>query len=104
MEGLWQAGAKVRAYDPKAAEETMRIFGQRNDLVLVEEPEEAYQQADALIIMTEWKVFRSPDFAKMKASLREPVIFDGRNIFNPEMMEELGFTYYSIGRKPIIKK
>jgi len=104
MEGLWQAGAKIRAYDPKAAEETRRIYGERPDLSFVEEPDEAYSGADALIIMTEWKVFRSPDFARIKKGMHDPVIFDGRNIFDPVIMEEFGFTYYSIGRKPINKK
>lgn len=101
MEGLWQAGAKIQAYDPKAMEETKHIYGQRDDLVFVDEPEAAYANADALIIMTEWNVFRSPDFSKIKEKMRAAVVFDGRNIYSPEMMKELGFVYYSIGRKPI---
>ena len=102
MEGLWQAGATVQAYDPKAMEETKRIYGQRKDLVFVDEPEDAYVNADALIIMTEWNVFRSPDFNKIKQKMRSAVVFDGRNIYSPDMMKELGFVYYSIGRNPIV--
>ena len=102
MEGLWQAGAKVVAYDPKAMEETQRIYAQRDDLRFVDEPEEAYANADALIIMTEWNVFRSPDFTKMKNNMRSAVVFDGRNVYSPKLMEELGFVYYSIGRKPVV--
>lgn len=101
MEGLWQAGAKVQVYDPKAMDETRRIYGQRDDLLFVEQPDAAYENADALIIMTEWNVFRSPDFNKMKLKMRNAVVFDGRNIYSPEMMKEQGFIYYSIGRKSI---
>ncbi len=100
MEELWKEGVIVRAYDPVAMEESRRIYGERSDLILVEHPEEALQGADALAVMTEWMVFRSPDFDRIKEDLRQPVIFDGRNIYNPEVMEQLGFTYYSIGRRP----
>ncbi|MDH5182021.1 MAG: UDP-glucose/GDP-mannose dehydrogenase family protein [Gammaproteobacteria bacterium] len=98
MEMLWQAGAKVQAFDPKAMEETHRIYGDDPKLKLCTSQDETLQDADALVIVTEWNVFRSPDFDKIKANLAEPVIFDGRNIFDPDMMTELGFTYYSIGR------
>ena len=77
MEALWQAGAKVRAYDPQAAEEALRIYGERNDLEICESSEEALVGADALTIVTEWKAFRSPDFEKMKTLLENPLIFDG---------------------------
>ncbi len=100
MEELWRAGARVRAYDPVAMEEAQRIYGERDDLDLVEHPDEALKGADALAVVTEWMVFRSPDFEMMKSALTSPVIFDGRNIYNPDMMEQLGFTYYSIGRLP----
>lgn len=100
MEELWQAGATVRAYDPVAMDEARRIYGDRPDLVLVEHPDEALKGADALAIMTEWMVFRSPDFELIRNSLKEPVIFDGRNIYNPDMVEQLGISYYSIGRRP----
>ncbi|MCW8815713.1 MAG: UDP-glucose/GDP-mannose dehydrogenase family protein [Chlorobium sp.] len=100
LEELWAAGVKVRAYDPVAMHEAKRIYGERNDLILVDNPEEALKGADALVIVTEWKVFMSPDFELIKQELASPVIFDGRNIYNPDMMEQLGFSYYSIGRLP----
>lgn len=100
MEELWAAGATVRAYDPVAMDEARRIYGDRPELVLVEHPEEALKGADALAILTEWMVFRSPDFDMIKSSLKEPVIFDGRNIYNPDMVEQAGLSYYSIGRRP----
>ena len=98
MEALWAAGAQVQAFDPVAMEEAGRIFGQRSDLVLCETLEDTLNGADALVILTEWSVFRSPDFERIKHSLSEPVIFDGRNLYNPAMMKTLGFEYYGIGR------
>lgn len=98
MESLWQGGAKVQAFDPEAQDEAKRIYGERDDLKLCSSPEETLKDADALIIATEWNVFRSPDFEKMKTLLKEAVIFDGRNLYEPEFMNMLGFTYYGIGR------
>jgi UDPglucose 6-dehydrogenase len=98
MDALWAAGARVRAYDPEAREEAQRIYGQREDLVLCDTPEEALSGADALAILTEWKVFRSPDFEKIRSLLAEPVIFDGRNIYDPAFLASNGFRYYAIGR------
>jgi len=98
MESLWQAGAKVQAYDPEAMEETQRIYGDRADLTLTETPETAIINADALVVVTEWKAFRSPDFNLIKQSLNTPTIFDGRNLYDPESMRQLGFDYYAIGR------
>jgi UDPglucose 6-dehydrogenase len=77
MEQLWDAGARVRAFDPEAADEARRIYGEREDLVLVGRPYEALEGADALVIVTEWKAFRSPDFARVKSLLSTPAIFDG---------------------------
>ncbi len=102
MEKLWEAGAVVNAFDPKAIEETQRIYGQRTDLKYCHTPESAIDGADALVVITEWNLFRSPDFDLLKTKLKAPVIFDGRNIYNPPMMKELGFVYYSIGRDPVI--
>jgi UDPglucose 6-dehydrogenase len=99
MEALWQAGADVRAYDPEAMQECRRIYGQRSDLTLAGTPEAPLHQADALIIVTEWQHFRAPDFDLIKNALNEPVIFDGRNLFDPARMAKHGITYYSIGRK-----
>lgn len=99
METLWQAGAKVRAHDPKALDECRRIYGDRQDLVLCEDKEEALQGADALLLVTEWKSFRAPDFAMVKATLKEPVIFDGRNIYDPVIAARHGLTIYGVGRR-----
>ncbi len=98
MEQLWAAGAKIKAYDPEAMNETQRIYGHREDLELMGTKESALQNADALIICTEWQNFRAPDFDVIKKALKEPVIFDGRNLFDPERLEKRGFTYYGIGR------
>ncbi|KAF1005776.1 MAG: UDP-glucose 6-dehydrogenase TuaD [Luteibacter sp.] len=98
IEKLWEAGAQVRAFDPEAAEETRRIYGERDDLRLVERPYEALEGADALVIVTEWKAFRSPDFARVKSLLRVPVVFDGRNLYDPAVVEDAGIAYYGIGR------
>jgi UDPglucose 6-dehydrogenase len=98
MEALWDAGASVRAYDPAARDEVQRIYGERPDLVLCRHAEEAWNGADALAIVTEWREFRSPDFAKLKATLREPVIFDGRNLYDPKWLKGLGIEYFAIGR------
>ena len=98
MEALWAAGANVRAFDPQAREETGRLYGERDDLVLCEEATDALRGADALAVVTEWKAFRSPDFARIRAALSEPVIFDGRNLYDPTTVEEAGLAYYGIGR------
>jgi UDPglucose 6-dehydrogenase len=98
MEALWAAGAKVRAYDPVAAAECARIYGRRADLVLCKTGPDALEGADALAIVTEWREFRSPDFEHMRSALKTPVIFDGRNLYDPVHMERAGFSYYAIGR------
>ncbi|HTV84116.1 MAG TPA: UDP-glucose/GDP-mannose dehydrogenase family protein [Dyella sp.] len=98
METLWEAGAKVRAYDPQAREEAQRIYGERGDLVLCGSAYQALEGADALAIMTEWKAFRSPDFARIRELLKEAVVFDGRNLYEPQVVEEAGLAYYGVGR------
>jgi UDPglucose 6-dehydrogenase len=98
IERLWKAGAKVRAYDPVAREEAHRIFGERADLELVASAPEALEGADALAVITEWQEFRSPDFDGIKAQLKEPVIFDGRNLYDPAFVKRFGLNYYAIGR------
>jgi UDPglucose 6-dehydrogenase len=98
MEALWAAGATVRAFDPEARGETRRLYGERADLVLCEQAYEALQGADVLAIVTEWKAFRSPDFARIRAALAEPAIFDGRNLYEPAVVEQAGLAYYGIGR------
>ena len=98
LDALWKAGASVRAYDPEAMHEARRIFGERADLVLCDSADEALQGADALVVVTEWKAFWSPDFARIASALRTPVIFDGRNIYDPATVEAAGIAYYGIGR------
>ena len=98
LEQLWEGGARVRAYDPEARHEARRVFGERDDLVLCETAAEALQGADALVVVTEWKQFRSPDFAALKAALGDAVVFDGRNLYEPDEVEEAGLAYYGIGR------
>lgn len=104
MEALWAAGAMVQAFDPEAMEETQRIYGIRPDLKLVGTKEAALHQADVLVICTEWKTFRSPDFEQLKQNLRQPVIVDGRNLFDPVKMQQLGFSYYAIGRGDSVRQ
>jgi UDPglucose 6-dehydrogenase len=96
IERLLDRGATVRAYDPAAAPVARRMFNGR--IALCEKSYDALAGADALAIVTEWNEFREPDFTKMRSLLRSPVVFDGRNIYSPEQMRELGFTYFSIGR------
>ncbi|MCB1633267.1 MAG: UDP-glucose/GDP-mannose dehydrogenase family protein [Xanthomonadales bacterium] len=98
MEQLWAAGATVRAYDPEAMTETRHIYGEREDLVLVDDPMAALEGADTLALVTEWKAFWSPDFERIRAALREPVLFDGRNIYDPRQVESAGLEYWGIGR------
>lgn len=101
---LWQVGANAQVFDPEAMHETRRIFGERSDLVYSESPANALENADALIVVTEWKTFWSPDFKKIKATLKTPAIFDGRNIYDPLEVEAAGLAYYGIGRgRTIIK-
>ena len=98
MEALWAAGAKVRAFDPVAMPECRRIYGERADLTLCKTSPEALEGADALAIVTEWQEFRSPDFDAHQGALSAPVIFDGRNLYDPAHMARAGFSYYAIGR------
>lgn len=100
-EALWEAGARIRAYDPEAMEEFTRIYGKRDDAVLCDSASEAVKGADALAIVTEWQEFRSPDFNALAAALKQKVIFDGRNLYDPENMRSRGFTHYPIGRPAV---
>ncbi len=98
MEALWAAGAKVRAYDPVAMTECEHIYGQRDDLCLCQSADQALEDADALAILTEWQEFRSPSFEMIKSKLNNAVIFDGRNLYDPDQLKSQGFIYYAIGR------
>lgn len=99
IEALWKAGAKVQAYDPAAMREAERIYGKRQDFILYDGSYEALPGADVLVIVTEWDEFRQPDFTLIKSSLKTPVIFDGRNLYDPKAMGQLGIDYHCIGRK-----
>ena len=104
MEGLWQAGAKVQAYDPVAMDECQRIYGDHSQLKLCDTADQTLDSADALAIVTEWNEFRSPDFTKIQKSLSNPVIFDGRNLYEPSLMKQLDLQYFAIGRGDSLKK
>ncbi|HSX63853.1 MAG TPA: UDP-glucose/GDP-mannose dehydrogenase family protein [Pseudoxanthomonas sp.] len=95
---LWEAGARVRAYDPEAGEEARRVFGERDDLTFCDSATAALEGVDALVVVTEWKQFRSPDFGRLKTALRDAVVFDGRNLYEPSEVEAAGIAYYGIGR------
>jgi UDPglucose 6-dehydrogenase len=96
IEGLLARGASVRAFDPEARKTAQKIFGRR--IHYARHPYDALVRADTLLVVTEWNEFREPDFAKMKRLMKQPLIFDGRNIFDPKQLRALGFTYKSIGR------
>ena len=98
MEALWEAGAKVQAYDPVAMDECQRIYDDHPRLTLCNEKDETLNNADALVLVTEWSEFKSPNFDAIKKSLSQAVIFDGRNLYEPGLMQQLGFKYYAIGR------
>ena len=98
MEALWAAGARVQAFDPEAMEEAQRLYGDRPDLMLCGTKEACLRDADALIVLTEWQAFRAPDFDLLREKLRAPVVFDGRNLYEPARMAKRGFAYYAIGR------
>ncbi len=100
MEALWEAGAKVQAFDPVASEEARRLYGDRADLRLCEDADQALDGADALVIVTEWAEFRSPDLSLLLQRLSERVIFDGRNLYDPGIVAAAGLIYYSVGRQP----
>jgi UDPglucose 6-dehydrogenase len=99
IKGLWDLGATVTAYDPVAMDEAKRIFGDESRLTYAETPAAALKGADALVIVTEWKEFRAPNFDAMKADLKNPVVFDGRNLYNPSQMREREIEYFAIGRR-----
>ncbi|MGB7754545.1 MAG: UDP-glucose/GDP-mannose dehydrogenase family protein [Salinisphaera sp.] len=98
MEALWEAGATVRAFDPEAMPEARRMYGERDDLVFCQDAEDAVKDADALVLVTEWHIFRTPDFKQIARRMRQPVLVDGRNIYKPSYVAGAGFAYYGIGR------
>ena len=104
LQQLWEAGARVRAFDPEAVGEARRLFGEREDLVLCDSDHAALEGADALAVVTEWKQFRSPDFAALRGALRDAAIFDGRNLYDPAEVEAAGIAYWGIGRGRSIRE
>ncbi|MFQ1815028.1 UDP-glucose dehydrogenase family protein [Aeromonas veronii] len=98
LAAIWAAGGRVQAFDPKAMVRARQLYGQRPDLLLCPTQEAALEGADALLICTEWQAFRAPDFQQLKALLNQPVIIDGRNLYDPRQLSELGFDYHAIGR------
>lgn len=103
MESLWAGGASVRAYDPEAMDETRRLYPDEKQLTLCDNSSDTLIGADALAIVTEWQEFRSPDFKLIKDSLTHPVIFDGRNLYDPGILVSLGLNYFGIGRSGIVE-
>ena len=99
IDRLLAGGAEVRAYDPAAGGEALRLYG--DAVTVCKQRRDSLEDADGLIIMTEWNEFRSPDFQSLRAIMKHPVIFDGRNLYDPELLDQLGFAYYSIGRPPV---
>ncbi|MDH4572939.1 UDP-glucose dehydrogenase family protein [Salinicola acroporae] len=98
METLWAHGATVQAYDPEAMKECRRLYGERDDLVLVADRVQAVKRADALVICTEWKEFRTLDGEWIRGQLTRPIVIDGRNLFDPDIMSAAGIDYYAVGR------
>ncbi|MBL6986070.1 MAG: UDP-glucose/GDP-mannose dehydrogenase family protein [Methylobacter sp.] len=98
LEALIEAGATVQAFDPEALDEARRLYGIKPGLSYCDTPKDALKQSDALVIVTEWKQFRSPDFDALSQQLHDKVIFDGRNMYEPEMVKRSGLAYYAIGR------
>jgi UDPglucose 6-dehydrogenase len=99
IDGILTRGGRLTAYDPVAIDEARRIYRGEQRVTFAESPFAALDGADALIIVTEWKEFRSPDFGNLKGRLKQPVIFDGRNLYDPAMVRAAGLEYYSIGRE-----
>ncbi len=102
IEAMWDAGAKIKAYDPEAMEETARIYGTRDDLELCSMAHDAVAEADALVVCTEWSAFRSPDWEAVGGLLKNKVVFDGRNLYEPDLMAEKGYVHYAIGRPCVV--
>ena len=99
---LAAAGARVQAHDPKAIDGTRAALGELQGVIYVNDQYDAVNGADALVLVTEWDIYKQPDFKKIKSLLASPVILDGRNQYSPGEMERYGFTYYSIGRRPVL--
>jgi UDPglucose 6-dehydrogenase len=99
IDGLLEAGATVRAFDPEAHETAQAAFGNRPGLDLVSEPYQALEGSSALFVVTEWRQFRSPDFDRIRGLLTQPIVFDGRNLYQPQALAQKGLEHHSIGRR-----
>jgi UDPglucose 6-dehydrogenase len=98
LEGLWARGARVRAFDPEAMDECRRLYGERPDLRLCANQQEALSEANALVVVTDWTSFKAPDFNLLRQELADALVFDGRNLYEPSLMARYGLRYYAIGR------
>jgi UDPglucose 6-dehydrogenase len=99
---LTRRGARIQAYDPVAMDEARRVFAGVAGLTFVPTAGEALVGSDALVIVTDWKEFRSPDFDQIKRSLKQPLVIDGRNLYEPALMKSLGIEYWGIGRSAAV--
>ena len=104
LENIWSCGGKVCAFDPEAMEVCEGIYGERDDMTYVSSKDEALEGADCLVVCTEWKTFWSPDFEAIKKALSEPIIVDGRNLYDPNYLASIGIEYYGIGRGLSVKQ
>jgi UDPglucose 6-dehydrogenase len=104
LENIWSCGGQVKAFDPEAMEACKAIYGARDDMTYVTNKDEALEGADCLVICTEWKTFWSPDFEAIKTALAEPIIIDGRNLYDPNYLAKIGIEYYGIGRGLSVKE
>ena len=104
LDMLWSQGATVQAFDPEAADNARKLYGEREDLILCDSKEEALKRADCLVICTEWKAFFSPNFEQVKKLMKRPLIIDGRNLYDPAYVADLGIEYYAIGRGLSVNK
>ena len=98
INGLLDKGASIKAYDPVAAEEASKLYSEEQSISFYDDIYQCAEQTDSLVIITEWKNFKSPDFERLKNSMNQALIFDGRNIYEPQVLSEYGFKYYGIGR------
>ena len=98
INGLLDRGASIKAYDPVAAEEASKLYSKKQSISFYDDIYQCAEETDSLVIVTEWKNFKSPDFERLKDSMNQSIIFDGRNIYEPQVLSEYGFKYYGIGR------
>jgi UDPglucose 6-dehydrogenase len=103
IDGLLKAGAQVTAFDPEAGDNVRALYKDNENVQIVDNKLAALENAAALLVATEWAEFSATDLKQIKSALKEPLVFDGRNIWQPEEMKAAGFSYYSIGRRPVLQ-